>query len=368
MADKKSSDKKSTSKVDTKQDIMQQSALKRGNITEVLNPQGPAKHDMTGFEEDYVDFVDFILRITHRIWEMGDMGYIYDTYQHNCRIHSAYGVSYGVEEVVSGSIAVLAGFPDRRLIGEDVIWKGNNDEGWYSSHLIQNIATNLGYSSWAPPTGKKVRYLAIADVVARNNYIFEEWLVRDTGAMVRQMGLDIFEVAKLVSTSFDQEFSTGETDRLAGQAPPQTYEIRHAPDHPEDVARRVYQDIWNGRRFNLIKELYEENCETHLPNDVTIYSNNHFKAYLLGLIGMFPDFAMSVENVHWNGNEEEGYRVSVRWRFRGTHRHNGWYGKPSGKPVNVLGISHVHIRNGKVWKEFIVFDELALLAQIVDKD
>jgi len=37
---------------------------------------------MRGFEATYGDIVDYSVRITHRIWEEGDMGYIYETYAH----------------------------------------------------------------------------------------------------------------------------------------------------------------------------------------------------------------------------------------------------------------------------------------------
>ena len=42
--------------------------------------QGERVQPMRGFEDTYVDIVDYIIRITHRIWEDQDVGYIYDTY------------------------------------------------------------------------------------------------------------------------------------------------------------------------------------------------------------------------------------------------------------------------------------------------
>ena len=42
--------------------------------------RGPRRQSMRGFEDTYVDIVDYIVRITHRIWEDQDVGYIYDTY------------------------------------------------------------------------------------------------------------------------------------------------------------------------------------------------------------------------------------------------------------------------------------------------
>ncbi|MEZ4632898.1 MAG: ester cyclase [Deinococcales bacterium] len=335
----------------------------KGDAQNFLQRPGEKTQELAGFEAHYVDFVDYIIRITHRIWEEGDMGYIYDSYQHNCTLHTAYGLSHGIEEVISGSIAFLAGFPDRRLMAEDVIWCPF-DRGFLSSHLIYNSASNLGYSAWGPPTGRRVRFMAIADCAAANNRIYEEWLVRDTGAIIRQLGLNIFEVAKGVATGFKREYVQGESERLRGQLPPEAFEIKNAED-PLDVARAIYQNIWNRRHFNQLKDFYQPSVEVHLPNDATIYSLKDYQAYILGLIGMFPDFSLSLENLHANPDPQGGYRIAVRWRFRGNHRHNGWYGPPSGKRVNVLGITHLHLRDGKIWKEYMVFDELALIAQLI---
>jgi hypothetical protein len=41
-------------------------------------------------------------------------------------------------------MATLAEFPDRQLLGEDVIWSGTPEEGMLSSHRIISTATHLG--------------------------------------------------------------------------------------------------------------------------------------------------------------------------------------------------------------------------------
>ena len=49
-------------------------------------PVGLRSQSMRGFEPGYVNIVDYIIRITHRIWEEKDIGYIYDTYSHDCTV------------------------------------------------------------------------------------------------------------------------------------------------------------------------------------------------------------------------------------------------------------------------------------------
>ena len=46
----------------------------------LLNPPEKQIQPMQGFEDQYTDIIDYIVRITHHIWEDGNIGYIYDTY------------------------------------------------------------------------------------------------------------------------------------------------------------------------------------------------------------------------------------------------------------------------------------------------
>lgn len=52
---------------------------------------GRRRQPMRGFDPDYVDIVDYIVRCTHKIWEEGGMGLLYTHYRHNALVHTAYG-------------------------------------------------------------------------------------------------------------------------------------------------------------------------------------------------------------------------------------------------------------------------------------
>lgn len=316
---------------------------------------------MKGFDPAYKDIVAFIKGITHRIWEEGDMGYIYDTYTPNCTVHTGYGLSYGVEQVLSGSLAFLAALPDRRMFAEDVIWTGDDEVGFHTSHLIVNTATNTGFSPWGPPTGKRVNFLAIANCFCHANRISEEWLVRDTAALIRQLGFNLGEVAAKLAAPRPE--IVGETDRLRGQRPPEPYLPQDNTPYPDALARRLFHDVLNLRHFNKIAEFYAPDAVLYVPNHQQVRGLGNIRSYFLGLVAMFPDAFFSVEQVF--GLEQDGLtRIAIRWRFSGTHLHYGWYGVPTAHQVQVLGISHVHLKDKQIIKHYLVFDELALLAQL----
>jgi hypothetical protein len=51
------------------------------DISEILSPQGAPRPEFTGFDPEYSDIVDYILRCTHRIWEQKDVGLIATHYR-----------------------------------------------------------------------------------------------------------------------------------------------------------------------------------------------------------------------------------------------------------------------------------------------
>lgn len=326
----------------------------------------PERQPLHGFEPQYENIVDYIVKITYQIWEEADMGYIYDTYLHNLEVHTGYGSSYGVEDVVSGSVAFLAALPDRRMYAEDVIWSGDSEAGFHTSHLIMNTATNTGYSPWGPPTGKQVQFIAIANCLVKENRIIEEWLVRDTMALVNQLGFDPWELArKDLAGKAKVNSIIGETDRLQGQLPPSEYQLQSDASEIENLVRKLFHDVFNGRHFSFLSEVYDVDSSLHVPNNTTLQSLADIRAYHLGFVAQFPDAHMNLEHVYSLGNDSEGFRVAVRWRFTGTHERYGWYGEPTHKRIDILGVSQIHIKNNKIQKHYFMFDELAVLMQLV---
>jgi predicted ester cyclase len=156
---------------------------------------------MRGFEETYVDIIDYIVRITHRIWEEKDIGYIYDTYKHNSRVYDDYGLQYGSDKIVADTIHTINAFPDVRLYADEIVWAGDDEVGFHTSHRTVIIGHNTGYSRYGPPTGKKVVLWCIANCIALENEIFEEWVIYDTASLINQLGFNLRDKARLFGSS-----------------------------------------------------------------------------------------------------------------------------------------------------------------------
>ena len=165
-------------------------------IAELLE-EGPRRQELPGYEPVYRDFVDYILRCTHRIWEEKDIGLCRTHYGTDCVMHTPGGPSIGAEVVTQNTIGALAMSADRQVLGEDVIWSDDGDGLLLSSHRINARMTHMGSDATiGAATMRGFGVAVIADCLCRENRIVEEWLVRDNGRAVLQLGGDPWAVAQ----------------------------------------------------------------------------------------------------------------------------------------------------------------------------
>ena len=168
-------------------------AYRRGGTDRFIGkaPEGLVSQPMRGFEPQYVNIIDYIVRITHRIWEEKDIGYIYDTYSHDCTVWDDLGLQYGRDKIVADTVHTNNAFPDIRLVADEVVWAGNEIVGFHTSHRTKILGTNTGYSRYGAPTGKRIQLWCMANCVARDNEIFHEHVLYDTAGLVQQLGFGI---------------------------------------------------------------------------------------------------------------------------------------------------------------------------------
>ena len=143
---------------------------------------------MKGFDPKFTDFPDYIIGITKEIWEDRQISTLHHYYSDDIIVRSPASIVIGNQGVIAATMATLAEFPDRTLFGEDVIWSGTPETGMLSSHRIISTATHTGDGVYGAASGKRLQYRIIADCHAKNNTIDDEWLIRDQGAIVRQLG------------------------------------------------------------------------------------------------------------------------------------------------------------------------------------
>lgn len=344
-------------------------AAKGGADRLMLNPGTERVQPMRGFEETYVDIIDYIVRITHRIWEEKDIGYIYETYKHNSRVYDDYGLQLGPEKIVKDTVHTINAFPDIRLYADEIVWAGDDEVGFHTSHRTIIIGHNTGYSRYGPPTGRKVVLWCIANCIALENEIFEEWVVYDTASLIHQLGFNLREKAREYGNRMDpdglRDLGFGEPERLPGQGKPPHMPPKNSGDFDvEDFVRRAYHYIWNWRMLSTVDAHYVPNMRFRGSTERVFYGRGEYKSFILSIMAMFPDLVHQIDDIYWMGNEREGYLTSVRWSIVGTHRGAGIYGPPTGRRIRMWGNTQHRIKDGKIVEEWMLFNEFSVMQQI----
>ncbi len=353
----------------TNYDISLRDSVRGGTDRMLVPSNGARRQPMRGFEDQYTDIIDYIVRITHRIWEEKDIGYIYDTYRHNCRVTDDAGLQYGRDKIVADTVHTVNAFPDIRLYADEIVWAGDEDTGFYTSHRTVITGTNTGWSRFGPPTGRRINVWCIANCLAQDNEIFEEWVIYNQSSMLQQLGFNLFEKAREFGNARVREegprLLASEPQRLAGQGKPARYPSPGSAFDIEDEIRRAHHASWNWRNMAALDRLYDDNLVFHGPTDRELRGLAAYKSFILSMIAMFPDIATQVDDVYWMGNEADGFMTSVRWSGVGTQRGFGVYGAPTGRQCRIWGILQQRIQGGKVVEEWMMFNEFDLLQQIM---
>ncbi|MCK1992251.1 ester cyclase [Peribacillus muralis] len=322
------------------------------------------KQSMRGFDSTYVDIVDYIVKCTHRIWEENGFGLIYSHYHNESILHAGSLNYYGINHVLSSSIQMQHSFPDRKVVGEQVIWSVNDQDAFYTSHRSLSLGTNLGATSFGPATRKRASFRVIADCVVHSNRIVEEWLVRDYLHIVKQLGYNPVEIAKKLARTSQKQSSFGRPEAMEGQFMPEVYTKKHESFEIGDFVLEMYNKIWEQRLFNHVKDYYADHAVVHYICDQDIVGHNKIQGLLVSLFASFPTAKVILERVTCNqGERNKEWDVAVRWRLQGMHEGIGTFGLPSGKPIEILGITHLKVRNEKIVEEWIVFDGIDVLRQ-----
>ena len=342
---------------------------KFGADQQLLYPGGERQQSMRGFEDTYVDIVDFIVRATHRIWEEKDVGYLYDHYRHNILVVDDFGVAYGRDKVIEGTIQLINAFPDIRLLADDIVWAGNDEVGFHTSHRTVIKGTNTGYSEFGPPTGREVEFWLIANCIFVANQNYEEWVIYNASSMLGQLGFDLRHKAREMGSQVDwdglKDERFGEPERLLGQGKPPDMSPKEANSfNVEDFVRRAYHHIWNWRRVCKVRDAYAPNVRFSGPTDRRFYGRGNYQSFVLSMLAMFPDLALYIDDIYWMGNDGEGYVTSVRWSLVGTHKGYGVYGPPTGRPVYMWGITQHYVKEGRITDEWMMFNEFEVMQQI----
>ena len=123
------------------------------------------------------------------------------------------------------------------------------------------------------------------------------------------------------------------------------------------VARRAFEEVLSGGRFELAAQLYAKDFINHgIHRDAGLEED---QAALKGWHQAFSDITIVPEKLI-----AEGDLVTIYWIARGTNTGTGNGLPATGKKAELAGITIWRIVDGKIKEEWSAFDQLSMMQQL----
>jgi predicted ester cyclase len=312
----------------------------------------------------YATVPDYIYGITREIWEDRGIGRkLQEYYAADILLRAPTGFTSTNDGVVSQTLQTLHQFPDRQLIGEDVIWTGYDDGSILSSHRLTSVMRHTGNGILGQASGRMVRSRIVADCWVKDGKVVEEWLVRDQAAFARCLGI---EPRALALQMVEREMQNGDAVSFFLPEHDLPSALRDPMPDDETVTAVIgkLHCIWNDKDTSGIRDLYFHGASMEVPGGDIRYGHDDIDAFVIGYLASMPDAMYQVDAARVNRDPERPVRIALRWSLRGTHTGFGHFDEPTGAPVYVMGMSHLEMAQGRVIKEYTVTDEVSIWKQI----
>lgn len=320
---------------------------------------------MRGFDPKFKDLPDFIEKITHEIWEERWVGTALEKYYApDVIVRASNAIITDSLGVAGATLATLHEFPDRRLVHEDVVWIGDGDRGWLSSHRLISVMHKRNDGVYGSGRGQIVRSRIIADCVVRDGVIHEEWLVRDHGSFATGLGMTPEAMARdLAATDLA---TRGEVSVFnPARDVPSAYIATIDGSREAQTYAEGWRNIWGGKTPALIRRHYHQGATIHAPNGEMIHGHDDIDQFVVSYLASFPDLEFSVDHLIVNRDEGQPTRLALRWSIEATHKGWGRFGRPTGAPIYIMGMTHAYMVGDRVTIEWLQIDEVSIWKQII---
>ena len=299
------------------------------------------------------------------IWEDRGLGSKLNAYYApGIKLRAPTGFTGSNAGVAAQTLQTLHQFPDRQLVGEDVIWRDCGDGSFMSSHRLMSVMSHTGSGSYGAAQGLPVRSRIIAECWVRNKVVLEEWLVRDQAAFANCLGRTPQQMAQsMVDTELSRNLP------VSFFTPQHDQPSQYVPSLSNDSAAAAYcaglQRIWHEKDTSAIRDIYFHGAALHAPGGQTRHGHADIDRFVIGYLASFPDAVLRIHSTIVNRQPESAVRIAVRWSLDGTHTGYGHFGEPTGAPVHIMAMSQVHMTESRVMTDWLLTDEVAIWKQIL---
>ena len=132
-----------------------------------------------------------------------------------------------------------------------------------------------------------------------------------------------------------------------------------------EVVQRWFQQVWNEGRIETVEELLAPDAVIHGLGEqgLAVRGPQPFLRFFLTMRSAFPDMRVKIEQVI-----SEGEWFACRFSASMTYTGEGLGFPANGKKAKIEGMAMGKIVAGKIMEAWNVWDQRALLAQLVGAD
>jgi steroid delta-isomerase-like uncharacterized protein len=125
------------------------------------------------------------------------------------------------------------------------------------------------------------------------------------------------------------------------------------------VTQRFFGEMFSEGNLGLIEQVASPDYRLHTPPNPIVLGQEGLKQFVTLYRTAFPDLRFTLEE-----QVVEGDRVVTRWTARGTHSGPLQGIPPTGKVVEVTGMTLSRVVEGKMTEAWVNWDMLGLLQQL----
>ena len=128
----------------------------------------------------------------------------------------------------------------------------------------------------------------------------------------------------------------------------------------EATVLRWWDEVWNRGQVELADELHTPDYQDHDPASPWVRPGpDGMKEKVRAYRTAFPDLAFAMEKVLSVDDH-----VVTHWSCRGTHEGELLGLKPTGRTIEIEGISIFRLEDGRIAEQTLVWDALGMLTQL----
>jgi len=132
------------------------------------------------------------------------------------------------------------------------------------------------------------------------------------------------------------------------------------PTDLKELSRRLFEEVWNQQKLNVIDEIISADFVNHDPNSPSMPKGREgYQQLVRHYLTAFPDAKFTLHD-----HVSDGQTVASRWTVNSTHTGNLGSIPPTGRRMTVTGISMARVVDGKFVEGWANWDAFGLMQQL----